>query len=268
MRLRSWKRPRVGTRRLGLIVGCAVAGGWIAGIIFWVLVLPALLDLGEAGMQRLRAATGQSAGGESGGTGFIVSSAGHVLTNEHVVHDCESITARIDGEERTLTLMARDYGNDLAVLKLSEPTAHVASFRHRDVRLAESVIVPGFPLPSLLSSTIHVTAGLVSNLAEGNNTSSFQVSAPTQKGNSGSPVLDQAGNVVGVLSETLDAKSMLEESGDVPQLVNFAIKTSVVRSFLESNSVEFRLATSTVDRGTEEIAAEASLYTLPLSCRE
>lgn len=61
---------------------------------------------------------------------------------------------------------------------------------------------------------------------------------------------------------------MLEESGDVPQNVNFAIKNSVVRSFLEANSVEFHLAKSTVNRETEEIAADASIYTLALTCRE
>jgi S1-C subfamily serine protease len=266
---RFLERVNLTRRRLRAVVASAVVGGWVAGIVFWVLVLPALLDLGEVGMQRLMSSTSASEGVTSGGTGFVVNSTGQVLTNAHVVDHCESITGTIGGEERALALMANDPANDLAVLKLSAPGAHFATFRDRDARLAESIIVPGFPLPGVLSSTMHVTTGLVSNLASmHDNTSSFQMSAPTQPGNSGSPVLDQAGNVVGVVAGGLDAEEMLQESGDVPQLVNFAIKTSVVRSFLESNSVEFRLAKSTVDRGTEEIAAEASLYTLPLTCRE
>jgi S1-C subfamily serine protease len=199
-----------------------------------------------------------------------VSSTGHVLTNYHVIRDdCGSVTARIGGEDHALTVLASDPANDLAILKLPADTAHAASLRDRDVRLGESVIVAGFPMRDVLSSTIHVTAGLVSNLAAtSDNTSSFETSAPIQPGNSGSPVLDRAGNVVGVLASALDAESMLEESGDVPQNVNFAIKASVVRSFLEANSVEFHFATSTVKRETEEIAADACLYTLALTCRE
>jgi S1-C subfamily serine protease len=272
MRLRAWKRPRAGRRSLGLIVGCAVAGGWVAGIVFWVLVFPAMLDLGEAGLRRLESGTSDSGTDETtgGGTGFVVSPAGHVLTNYHVIRDdCGSVTARIDGEDHLLGVLASDPANDLAILKLPAVAAHAASFRDRDVRLGESVVVGGFPLQDKLSSTIHVTTGLVSNLAGMyDNTSSFQVSAPIQMGNSGSPVLDQAGNVLGVLVGTLDAESMLEEAGDVPQNVNFAIKASVVRSFLEANSVQFQLAESTVKRETEQIAADASRYTLPLTCRE
>lgn len=120
MRLRSWTRPIPESRRLGLIVGCAVAGGWLAGILFRAWLSPSVLGLVEAGVRRLQQFTNGLWGATRGGTGFAVSPAGHVLTNEHVIDDCESITARIDGEERALTLIATDYGNDLAVLKLPD----------------------------------------------------------------------------------------------------------------------------------------------------
>lgn len=165
MRLRSWNRPRAGRRRLGLIVGCAVVGGWFAGIVFWALVLPVMLDLGEAGVQRLLGATsGRELEEITGsGTGFVVSPAGHVLTNYHIIRDdCASITARIAGEDHALAVLASDPANDLAILKLPVDMAQAASFRDRDVRLGEAVIVAGFPMRDVLSSTIHVTAGLVS----------------------------------------------------------------------------------------------------------
>ncbi len=188
-----------------------------------------LLDLAESGLDTLLSVSDDSETGVSGGTGFVVSSSGHVLTNAHVVDECASVTAKVDGEGLALTLIATDYANDLAVLRLPDPLDNVATFRDHDARLAESILVFGYPLQSLLSSTIHVTAGLVSNLgAMYDNTSSFQISAPVQAGNSGSPVLDQSGNVLGVVEGGLDPPEMLDEMGELPQNVNFAIKTSVV----------------------------------------
>lgn len=264
MPLHAWKSSRAGR-----IVGCLLAG-WVAGVLFWAILSPSLLELAEAGVQRLRVVVGEPDEGViASGTGFVVSSAGHLLTNAHVVEGCGSFTAEVDGYGLSLTLVGTDVANDLAVLRLPESSAHVASLRDGDVRLAETVIVPGYPLSGLLSSTMHVTTGLVSNLSGVyDNTSSFQITAPVQKGNSGSPVLDRAGNVAGVLAAMLDDEETLRETGALPQLVNFVIKASVVRSFLESNSVEVQETARTAKRETEDIAAEAGLYTVPVTCWE
>ena len=82
----------------------------------------------------------------------------------------------------------------------------------------------------------------------------------------GSPLLDASGNVVGVVVSKLDALQVASLTGDVPQNVNFAIKASVVRAFLEANGVEFRTTASTAERDTPALADQARKYTIPLEC--
>ena len=97
----------------------------------------------------------------------------------------------------------------------------------------------GFPFGDMLSTTVKVTKGIISSLTGlGNNFSNFQIDAALQSGNSGGPILDDLGNVVGVAVAKLDAKYMFEELGIIPEDTNFGIKSNVVRSILESNDVE------------------------------
>ena len=99
--------------------------------------------------------------------------------------------------------------------------------------------MPGFPLQGLLASSLSLTTGSLSALAGlGDDAGMFQFTAPVQPGNSGGPVLDQDGQVIGVVQSKLStaAAAFL---GDIPQNVNFAIRGSVVRSFLDGRGVEY-----------------------------
>ena len=97
----------------------------------------------------------------------------------------------------------------------------------------------GFPFGDMFSTSVKVTKGIISSLTGlGNNFSNFQIDAALQSGNSGGPILDDLGNVVGVAVAKLDAKYMFEELGIIPEDTNFGIKSNVVRSILESNDVE------------------------------
>ncbi len=100
------------------------------------------------------------------------------------------------------------------------------------------MVAVGFPLPGLLASEANVTTGTVSALAGiGNDTRFLQMTAPVQPGNSGGPLLDLEGRVVGVVVSKLDALKVASATGDIPQNVNFAIKAGVVRSFLDASGV-------------------------------
>jgi S1-C subfamily serine protease len=106
------------------------------------------------------------------------------------------------------------------------------------LRAGDSVVAVGFPFPGLLASEANVTTGTVSALAGiGNDARFLQMTVPVQPGNSGGPLLDLEGRVVGVVVGKLNALKIASVTGDIPQNVNFAIKAGVVRSFLDASGV-------------------------------
>jgi S1-C subfamily serine protease len=135
-------------------------------------------------------------------------------------------------------------------------------------RLGESVIVIGYPLGGLLGSGPQVTTGNVSSLiGPGDDTRSLQFTAPTQSGNSGGPLLDGDGAVVGVVSSKLNVVRVHEMTGDIPQNVNFAIKAGLARSFLEAAGVVYQSRAPRPARTAADIAAEARDFVVKIECR-
>jgi S1-C subfamily serine protease len=203
------------------------------------------------------------------GTGFVVSASGDVLTNNHVVARCKEVRAGPDdGDASKATISALDRQNDLALLKLSSPPAATARFREENtVRLGEAVVVLGFPLYALVSKGMSLTTGNVSALVGiRDDRREIQITAPVQPGNSGGPLVDTSGNVIGIVSATLNAIRTAEATGDIPQNINFAIRGSVVRQFLDSKKVTYRTAPSGDPMKTADIADAARGFTLRIEC--
>ena len=202
----------------------------------------------------------------STGSGFFVSSEGHVLTNAHVVRDCAAVSVATGVAAR---VVARDDASDLALLDGPPPRA-VASFRAgRGIRPGAEVVVVGYPLRGLLASEANVTRGNVSALAgPGDDRRLFQMTAPVQPGNSGGPVLDLSGRVVGVAVARLDARTVARATGTLPQNVNFAIAAGTARAFLDAEGVPYETASADDALGAERVAADARLFTVPVECRQ
>ena len=202
------------------------------------------------------------------GTGFVVSRQGHVLTNHHVVEGCTTIRATTEGHKKELTVVGTDPGNDLALLKLPSPSPNIARFREgQNIRPGDSVVVVGFPLHGLLASEANVTTGTVSALAGIRNDTRFlQITAPVQPGNSGGPLFDQSSQIVGVVVSKLNALTIAKATGDIPQNINFAINGAVVKSFLDSQSVEYETGASTKKLESAEIGAAAKKFTFLVEC--
>ena len=136
-------------------------------------------------------------------------------------------------------MVTYDPQNDLALLKGDFRPSTVFPLSNTRPELLQDIYVAGFPFGDMFSTSVKVTKGIVSSLTGlGNNFSNFQIDAALQSGNSGGPILDDLGNVVGVAVAKLDAKYMFEELGIIPEDTNFGIKSNVVRSILESNDVE------------------------------
>jgi S1-C subfamily serine protease len=99
-----------------------------------------------------------------------------------------------------------------------------------------------------------------------NDTRYLQISAQIEPRNSGGPLLDTAGNVVGVVAEKLNAVKFAKVMGDIPQNINFAIKTGAVRDFLDNSDVPYQSAEQKVELKTAEITKNARAYTMLISC--
>jgi S1-C subfamily serine protease len=205
----------------------------------------------------------------SSGTGFFVLSDGIVVTNAHVVEDCSVIRATSDqGETAVAKVAARDARNDLALLRTGLAAKKTAAFR-TSIRLGEGVEAFGYPLVEVLSRSGNFTLGNVSALVGlGEDSRYLQISAPVQPGNSGGPLLDQNGNVVGVVSAKLNAlELMVATNGDIAQNVNFAIKASVVTSFLEANGVGYATGSATQSIQPADLADQAKAISVYVDCQ-
>lgn len=215
---------------------------------------------------RARDAPAESASG----SGFAISADGYYLTSYHVVDKCESITLPHQGHDVELTVAYADEVNDLAILKGQAVSGTYATFAaDRPPRLTEEVVVVGFPLRGLLSSTASVTTGSVSNLAGIRNDTRFlQISAPVQQGSSGGPVIDRFGRIVGVVTSKLNALSVALRGGDIPQNVNFALKHSVATTVLDAAGVDYHVGRAGAEKLDRASVSEAGQQmTFSIVCR-
>ena len=127
---------------------------------------------------------------------------------------------------------------------------------------------PGAPTPiPARSARAQGSAGRRAH-AKAENPAPFlmQISVPIQRGASGGPVLDQAGNVIGVVVSKLDALKLAERLGDLPQNVNFAIRGEFVRNFLEANRIEYSASSDSVTLESTEIASRGAAVTVTVRC--
>lgn len=211
---------------------------------------------------------GQQEGGTSSGTGFFVSDSGHVLTNFHVIEGCKAVEITRPGSvAEKVQVIARDQTNDLALLKAATGPAAVPAIGSR-TRIGDSIYVYGFPLAGLLSSGGNFTIGNVTATSGLNDDSRMvQISAPVQPGNSGGPLMDQSGNVVGVVVSKLNALRLASVTKDLAQNVNFAIKGSVALTFLDGNGITPPAPGTTPAPDAATIAEKAKAFTVFVECR-
>ena len=203
------------------------------------------------------------------GTGFVISSSGHVVTNQHVVDGCVGdIQGNLSGEAPIkLRLVSSDETNDLALLQAPSPFKDVAAIREKPIHPGDSVVAIGYPFHGMLTSDFTVTTGIVSSLSGIlNDTRYLQISAAVQPGNSGGPLLDTGGQVVGMVAAKLNALKFVKATGEIPENINFAIKTGTIRDFLDNSVVPYQTVEAKADMKTADIARDARAYTLLIAC--
>jgi len=165
------------------------------------------------------------------GTGFFISNDGYVVTNHHVINECGVVKLDHQGKQIDIDVIAFDRINDLALLKSDLDTNSYYRISDKDVVLLQDIIIAGYPLGKEVSATIKTSKGSVTSLAGfKDNYSEFQTDAALNSGNSGGPIIDETGSVVGIAVADYGANEGVES-------FNFGIKSSVLRNFLGSNGI-------------------------------
>jgi uncharacterized protein len=171
---------------------------------------------------------------KASGSGVIVSSQGIVLTAAHVVTGANSIKVLTFQGLRVATVQRIDEANDIAVLRLEPGTYEALPIEpSKHVRLGQMVSTIGFPNIEIQGFSPKVTRGEISSLnGIGDDPRSWQISVPVQPGNSGGPLLDENGNLVGVIVSKLGIEAA-KATNDLPQNVSYAVKSSYALALLE-----------------------------------
>ena len=135
------------------------------------------------------------------------------------------------------------------------------------MELGEDLLVSGYPYGDMFSNTIKVTKGIVSaNRGMGDDSSQFQMDAAVQAGNSGGPIYDEKGNIVGVVVQQLNKLKVAKVMGSLPENVNFGIKASTVRQFLTSAGLPTKWSNRSKRRSNIDLAKIAKNQTVMVVC--
>jgi len=173
------------------------------------------------------------------GTGFAISASGDIITNYHVIKDCDVVKISNRGAEYSADVKSEDKINDLALLETELNSRHFFRLSEKIPERNNKVTVHGYPYYDYVAKSINTTAGNISAVTGiDDNTSEFKFTASIQPGNSGGPVTDEEQNILGVVTGSLDDEHFTREYGDTPDDQNFAIKVSILRNFMQSNRIE------------------------------
>jgi S1-C subfamily serine protease len=203
------------------------------------------------------------------GTAFYVSEDGYLITNEHVVNSCNKLTVVGTAEEKTPARLVRaSKSDDLALLKADiKPRATAVFQESARINQGSTVVAYGYPLAGLLASTGNVSTGLVTALSGlDDNPRQMQISAPVQPGNSGGPLVDTKGALVGVVVSKLNALAVAHVTHDIPQNINFAIKASSVVDLLDANSIKYHNESLQRKLPVEVLTQKMKEYTVRIEC--
>lgn len=170
------------------------------------------------------------------GTAFFVTSDGYALTCAHVIKDATEIELAVGGKSLKAAIMATDEKSDIALLKaevIDQPVIPISNTGK--VEQGARVWVLGFPLASMLGDTVKVTGGTVSGISVQGTQRTIQIDAAVNPGNSGGPLLNDKGVVVGIVNAKIVGSDV---SG-----VGFAIPTSYAMQLLRDQGASLPSAT-------------------------
>lgn len=172
------------------------------------------------------------------GTCFAVSSDGHLVTNDHVIRGAKSVLIHLpDNTSHEAEVVKSSPSIDLAVLKIATQTPDYLDLASsRQVNKGDKVFTIGFPVTDILGVEAKYTEGSISSMSGlKNEPIAYQITVPIQPGNSGGPLVNDEGQVVGVITSSAAAMQFFDYSGSLPQNINWAVKSDYLMPLLELN---------------------------------
>ncbi len=171
------------------------------------------------------------------GSGFIISNTGLTVTNYHVIQGKSEIDIYFPIIDKTVNakVALKDKNNDIALLSLedfnysdfSEKEIPFVLSSSENVKLGQNVFTLGFPLGKVLGKSAKLSTGTINSVyGIQDDPRLIQISNPIQPGNSGGPLFNSNGEIVGIVVASLNAKYFYENESIIPQNVNFAIKSN------------------------------------------
>ncbi len=173
------------------------------------------------------------------GTGFIVDPKGYVLTCAHIFEKEKNASIWIKGKRYKADVINTDKEKDLALLKINEnqklDLQSLPISKDTIYKMGQEVYTIGFPLSDILGNSPRLNKGLISStVGLKDDPDHLQISVEIQPGNSGSPLVNEDGLVVGMIQSTLSPMNVLARTGgNLPQNVNFATKTNIIKEFIK-----------------------------------
>ena len=170
------------------------------------------------------------------GSGFAIRQDGYILTNYHVIKNATQITVTVPGRQAVpARVVTVDQEKDLAILQVSLRNIIALPIASSEtVQVLDTITVLGYPLPTELGTALSASDGKVNAIRDGRNggTQLFQIDANVNPGNSGGPLLNDRGEVVGIIVAKINSLEYAKENGTLPERINFAIPINSAQQLL------------------------------------
>jgi S1-C subfamily serine protease len=201
------------------------------------------------------------------GSGMVVLADGHVLTNNHVVEMCTAYTVMpATGGEVPATLVAADAPHDLALLKAELPQHGVATFRETEPPPAADIAVVGYPLLGRVAIKPIFVEGSVYIGGFPGRSDRYAINMDVRHGNSGGPVVDQTGSVVGVVVAKINTPAVYAKTGQTMFEVGFAIRPETALEFMRKAGVSPAVGAGAAPAGSGKLLDYVSRYVAQIGC--
>ncbi len=200
------------------------------------------------------------------GTGFVVNSQGYILTNKHVVEACSVINVQGDRiQNQNVALKHLDENYDLALLRMPERSNYTAKLRYnRYLKAGDKVLTVGYPEERGISRKHHFVASeIVNDVGPNGEEHWVQFESSIRQGNSGGPLLDRQGNVIGVVTAKL---TRYTHAGIPIAQTDLAVSMPIIKKFLDQHFVHYDQIFTVIPREEQDLVNEASDYIVNIHC--